>query len=50
MLGTDVGPVRIPGVVALNEDERRILRGIVDRVKTKRSPPDGRKLKCVLPE
>lgn len=34
MLGTDVGPVRIPGVVALNEDERRILRGIVDRVKT----------------
>lgn len=34
MLGTDVGPVRVPGVVALNEDERRILRGIVDRVKT----------------
>ncbi len=33
MLGTDVGPVRVPGVVALNEDERRILRGIVDRVK-----------------
>ncbi|UIK08510.1 dihydrodipicolinate synthase family protein [Neorhizobium galegae] len=34
MLGTDVGPVRIPGVVALSDDERRILRGIVDRVKT----------------
>ncbi|KAB1121587.1 dihydrodipicolinate synthase family protein [Neorhizobium galegae] len=34
MLGTDVGPVRVPGVVALNDDERRILRGIVDRVKT----------------
>ncbi|CDN51091.1 dihydrodipicolinate synthase family protein [Neorhizobium galegae] len=34
MLGTDVGPVRIPGVVALNDDERRILRGIVDRIKT----------------
>jgi 4-hydroxy-tetrahydrodipicolinate synthase len=34
MLGTDVGPVRLPGVVALNDDERRILRGIVDRVKT----------------
>ncbi|TWF49408.1 4-hydroxy-tetrahydrodipicolinate synthase [Neorhizobium alkalisoli] len=33
MLGTDVGPVRLPGVVALNEDERRILRGIVDHVK-----------------
>jgi 4-hydroxy-tetrahydrodipicolinate synthase len=34
MLGTDVGPVRVPGVVALNDDERRLLRGIVDRVKT----------------
>jgi 4-hydroxy-tetrahydrodipicolinate synthase len=33
MLGTDVGPVRIPGVVALNETERTTLRGIVDRVK-----------------
>lgn len=32
MLGTDVGPVRIPGVVALNEAERAILRGVVDRV------------------
>jgi 4-hydroxy-tetrahydrodipicolinate synthase len=33
MLGTDVGPVRIPGVVALNETERTTLRGIVNRVK-----------------
>jgi 4-hydroxy-tetrahydrodipicolinate synthase len=33
MLGTDVGPVRIPGVVALNDAERAILRGVVDRVK-----------------
>lgn len=33
MLGTDVGPVRVPGVVALNDEERSILRGIVDRVK-----------------
>lgn len=33
MLGTDVGPVRLPGVVALNDEERNILRGIVDRVK-----------------
>lgn len=33
MLGTDVGPVRLPGVVALNDEERSILRGIVDRVK-----------------
>lgn len=33
MLGTDVGPVRIPGVVALNDAEREILRGVVDRVK-----------------
>lgn len=34
MLGTDVGPVRLPGVVTLNDDERRILRSIVDNVKT----------------
>lgn len=34
MLGTDVGPVRVPGVVALNDEERSILRGIVDRVRT----------------
>lgn len=34
MLGTDVGPVRVPGVVSLNEEERSILRSIVDRVKT----------------
>ncbi|CUX55989.1 dihydrodipicolinate synthase family protein [Agrobacterium fabrum] len=33
MLGNDVGPVRVPGVVALNEDERSALRAIVDRVK-----------------
>lgn len=33
MLGTDVGPVRVPGVVALNDEERSLLRGIVDRVK-----------------
>ncbi|WP_183829131.1 dihydrodipicolinate synthase family protein [Aliirhizobium cellulosilyticum] len=33
MLGTDVGPVRVPGVVALNDEERSILRGVVDRVK-----------------
>ena len=32
MLGMEVGPVRIPGVVALNDGERRILRGVVDRV------------------
>jgi len=32
MLGMEVGPVRIPGVVALNDEERRILRGLVDRV------------------
>ncbi|TPP04231.1 dihydrodipicolinate synthase family protein [Rhizobium glycinendophyticum] len=32
MLGMEVGPVRIPGVVALNNEERRILRGVVDRV------------------
>lgn len=34
MLGTDVGPVRVPGVVALTDEERRILRGIVERVTT----------------
>ncbi|WP_455274314.1 dihydrodipicolinate synthase family protein [Rhizobium herbae] len=34
MLGTDVGPVRIPGVVALNDGERAILRSVVDRVIT----------------
>jgi 4-hydroxy-tetrahydrodipicolinate synthase len=34
MLGSDVGPVRVPGVVALNDEERSILREIVDRVKT----------------
>lgn len=33
MLGNDVGPVRVPGVVALNEEERTTLRAIVDRVK-----------------
>lgn len=32
MLGTDVGPVRLPGVIALNEGERAILRTVVDRV------------------
>lgn len=33
MLGTDVGPVRLPGVVALNDEERGTLRTIVERVK-----------------
>ncbi len=33
MLGSDVGPVRLPGVVALNDEERATLRAIVDRVK-----------------
>ncbi|MFK4771489.1 dihydrodipicolinate synthase family protein [Rhizobium sp. ZW T2_16] len=33
MLGSDVGPVRLPGVVALNDEERTTLRAIVDRVK-----------------
>lgn len=33
MLGSDVGPVRVPGVVALNDEERSTLRAIVDRVK-----------------
>ncbi|MDK1494336.1 dihydrodipicolinate synthase family protein [Sinorhizobium sp. 7-81] len=32
MLGNEVGPVRVPGVVALNEGERAILRTVVDRV------------------
>lgn len=34
MLGTDVGPVRVPGVTALTKDERSLLRSIVDRVDT----------------
>jgi 4-hydroxy-tetrahydrodipicolinate synthase len=34
MLGNDVGPVRLPGVVALNDAERAILRSVVDRVTT----------------
>jgi 4-hydroxy-tetrahydrodipicolinate synthase len=33
MLGTDVGPVRTPGVETLNEAERSELRNIVERVK-----------------
>ena len=33
MLGTDVGPVRTPGVETLNEAERSELRHIVERVK-----------------
>lgn len=33
MLGDDVGQVRVPGVVALNDEERNVLRAIVDRVK-----------------
>ncbi len=33
MLGNDVGPVRVPGVVALNDEERTTLRAIVERVK-----------------
>ncbi len=32
MLGNNVGPVRVPGVTALNEGERTILRGVVDRI------------------
>jgi 4-hydroxy-tetrahydrodipicolinate synthase len=32
MLGTDVGPVRVPGVEALNDQERDSLREIVKRV------------------
>jgi 4-hydroxy-tetrahydrodipicolinate synthase len=35
MLGTDVGPVRIPGVEALNDTERAELKEIVERVKAK---------------
>ncbi|EHS49026.1 dihydrodipicolinate synthetase [Rhizobium sp. PDO1-076] len=34
MLGNDVGPVRLPGVVALNDAERAILRSVVDRITT----------------
>ncbi|GGA86127.1 dihydrodipicolinate synthase family protein [Brucella endophytica] len=34
MLGNGVGPVRVPGVVALNASERAILREVVDRVRT----------------
>ncbi len=34
MLGTDVGPVRVPGVVELNAAEREILREVVDRVRS----------------
>ncbi|MCU6566733.1 dihydrodipicolinate synthase family protein, partial [Klebsiella pneumoniae] len=34
MLGTDVGPVRIPGVEALNDAERAELRKIIERVKS----------------
>nr|WP_246749327.1 dihydrodipicolinate synthase family protein [Agrobacterium rosae] len=34
MLGTDVGPVRIPGVEALNDAERAELREIVEHVKS----------------
>jgi 4-hydroxy-tetrahydrodipicolinate synthase len=32
MLGTDVGPVRVPGVEALNDSERSSLQEIVERV------------------
>jgi len=32
MLGNDVGPVRLPGVEALDERERKSLREIVDRI------------------
>jgi 4-hydroxy-tetrahydrodipicolinate synthase len=32
MLGTDVGPVRVPGVEALNDSERSSLKEIVERV------------------
>lgn len=37
MLGTDVGPVRIPGVEALNDAERAELKAIVERVKAQTS-------------
>ncbi|KXG86325.1 dihydrodipicolinate synthase family protein [Agrobacterium bohemicum] len=37
MLGTDVGPVRIPGVEALNDVERSELKEIVERIKVQRS-------------
>ncbi len=33
MLGTDVGPVRVPGVEALNDSERSSLKEIVERVR-----------------
>ena len=34
MLGTDVGPVRIPGVVELNASERKILGEVVDSIRS----------------
>lgn len=34
MLGNDVGPVRVPGVEALNEAERTELKAIVERVRS----------------
>lgn len=37
MLGTDVGPVRIPGVEALNDAERAELKEIMERVKAQTS-------------
>jgi len=37
MLGTDVGPVRVPGVEALNDQEREILKDIVERVSENRT-------------
>ncbi len=37
MLGTDVGPVRVPGVEALNDQEREILKEIVNRVSENRA-------------
>lgn len=37
MLGTDVGPVRIPGVEALNNVERSELKEIVERIKAQKS-------------
>ncbi|WP_275786437.1 dihydrodipicolinate synthase family protein [Pararhizobium gei] len=37
MLGTDVGPVRVPGVEALNDQERESLREIVMRVSETRA-------------
>jgi 4-hydroxy-tetrahydrodipicolinate synthase len=35
MLGTDVGPVRLPGVESLTDAERAELRAIVDNVSGK---------------